>query len=199
MKKLLILGFVLTMVLVGAPAFVSAQQWWSRPISTIITITTATLEPSGNTLLIPTYKKYVGDVYALTSGNDILELTLCGFLGPTATEEDVEIDFTSAAPSYLPQIVTDHPNALATPETLILWGFGTYDNVTTKVSGPAWFDSSGTLIENSTGTPKKIVLLGVVKASGGSTVPYAYLFRGNIDSILTQLASAPTCHGRTLP
>ena len=92
MKKLLILGFVLTMVLVGAPAFVSAQQWWSGPISTIITITTATLEPSGNTLLIPTYKKYVGDVYALTSGNDILELTLCGFLGPTATEEDVEIE-----------------------------------------------------------------------------------------------------------
>jgi len=195
MRKLLIASLVLSMMLAAAPAFATVGQWWSGPINTILTITTPTPEKSGNTLLVSTYERYKGNIYVETSGDEVLEVTLCGFLGPTATDQDLEIDFTN-----LPQIASDHPAFPRTPETLILHGFGTNNNYTnSSVTGPAWFDVLGTLIENSSDTVTKIILLGVVKGSGGSSYPYSYLFKGNVDSILTPLSTAPTCNGRELP
>lgn len=192
MKKLLIVSFVLTMVLAAVPAFAATGQWWSGPISTIIeTITPTVEEPSGNTRLVPTYEKFKGNIYVETSsGNEVLEVTLCGLLGPN--EQELEVDFTTTPPSYLPQLVSDHIKPPRAPETLILRGIGTNDNYTTKVTGPAWLDVTGTLIKNASDAVTEIILLGVVKGSGGTGYPYSYLFLGNIDSALTELSSAPT-------
>ena len=191
MKKLLIMSLMLAMVLAAVPAFAQTTEWWSGPFTTIMTKMTA-----GSTIIVSTNLKYSGNIYMETKGNEVLEVTFCGYLGPS--KDDVEIDFME-----LPQLVI--------PESLVVWGFGDpnanpktgFNDHTTGVSGPAFFDATGILLENSSDAVTQISLMGEVYGSGGSSYPYSYLLMGGFSSILTPLPtplpSTPICHGRPLP
>jgi len=196
MKKLLIISLMLAMVLATVPAF--AQQWWSAPLTTMATIITPT-QTAGPTILAKSSEVYTGNIYMETQGDEVLEVTFCGKLGPN--QDDVEIDFTD-----LPQLVSDHPKIHLIPEHLVVWGFGTFNDYgpppsppSPLVSGPAFFHSTGILLENSSDAITKIGLIGEVKGSGGSTYPYAYLFKAPFNSILSPFNGIPTCNGRALP
>jgi len=197
MKKLLIISLMLAMVLATVPAF--AQQWWSAPFTTMVTVITPT-QTSGPTILVKSSEIYTGNIYMETLGSEVQEVTFCGSLGPN--KEDVEIDFID-----LPQLATDHPKIHLIPEQCVVWGFGDpsstpptgFNDHTTGVTGPAFFHSTGILFENSSDTIVKIGLIGEVKGSGGSTCPYSYLLNGAFNSILSPFNGTPTCNGRALP
>jgi len=199
MKKLLIMSLMLAMVAAAVPAFAVGPQWWSGPFTTIMTEMTPT-PTAGPTIIKTTYPRYEGFIYMGTIGDEVVEVTFCGKLG--ANLDDVEIDFLD-----LPQIATDHPKAPLFPEHLIVWGFGDptatpatgFNDHTSGATGPAFFNATGFLLENSTDAITKIVLIGEVRGSGGNSFPYPYLISGGIASILKPVNTQPTCNGRVLP
>jgi hypothetical protein len=170
MKKLLIAGLVLAMLVVFSGVANAQYSWWeSGQIQSPITLTYQKFS-KGNTTLGTISGKFTGYMVAssntATQGAIIEEVFMCGTLTVAAVGETLDVWLDFSGPAAFSYIGTDHaaePSGEKTDnETADVIAIGTFHDQSDDETGPVYLNGKITLKEDSTDNIESITVKGTV-------------------------------------
>ena len=206
MKKLLIAGLVLAMLIVFSEVANAAPSyfWWeSGQIQSPITLTYQKVS-KGNTTVGTISGKFTGYMVASSStaiqDATVEEVFMCGTLtvAVAGINLDVWLDFSgSTAFSY---IGTDHaaePKAGKTDnENADVIAVGTFYDQTNGVTGPVYLNGKLTLKEDAADDIESITVKGTVAGGYAQGTDYSNTFSSpSVSAVLTPTTGPLTCSG----